>query len=64
VHLPNIPEARALADELLNFDIEVSEDGGEKFGAMRPGTHDDMVVALALATLKEIHCGRARIAGV
>ncbi|OPY54055.1 MAG: hypothetical protein A4E48_00441 [Methanosaeta sp. PtaU1.Bin060] len=64
VHLPDIPEARALAEELLDFDIEVDEDGGEKLGAMRPGTHDDMVIALALATLKESHRGRARIAGV
>jgi len=64
VHLPDIPEARALADELLDFDIEVDEDGGEKLGAMRPGTHDDQVVALALATLKEMRRGRPRIAGV
>jgi hypothetical protein len=64
VHLPDIPEARALADELLDFDIEVSEDGGEKLGAMRPGTHDDMVVALSLATLTEMRRGRPRIAGV
>lgn len=63
VHLPDIPEARALADELLDFDIEVSEDGGEKLGAMRPGTHDDMVVALSLATLTEMRKGRPRIAG-
>lgn len=63
VHLPDIPEARALADELLDFDIEVDEDGGEKLGAMRPGTHDDQVVALALATLKEMYRGRPKIAG-
>lgn len=64
VHLPDIPEARALADELLDFDIEVDEDGGEKLGAMRPGTHDDMVVSLALATLLEMHRGRPKIAGI
>lgn len=64
VHLPDIPEARALADELLDFDIEVDENGGEKLGAMRPGTHDDQVVALALATLKEMYHGRPKIAGV
>lgn len=63
VHLPDIPEARALADELLDFDIEVSEDGGEKLGAMRTGTHDDMVVSLSLATLKEMYRGRPKIAG-
>lgn len=64
VHLPDIPEARVLATELLDFDIEVDEDGGEKLGAMRPGTHDDMVISLSLATLMEMHQGSAEIAGV
>ncbi len=64
VHLPDMPEARALADELLDFDIEVDEDGGEKLGALRPGKHDDMVVSLSLATLKEMYRGRPRIVGV
>jgi hypothetical protein len=54
VHLDrNNQEAQALAEEMLNFDIEVDEEGGAKYGAMRPGTHDDLVVALALATLRE-----------
>lgn len=54
IHLDrNSTEARALSEELLNFDIEVNENGGAKYGAMRPGTHDDLVVALALATLRE-----------
>lgn len=64
VHLPDIPEAHALAEELLDFDIEVDEDGGEKLGALRPGTHDDMVISLALGTLLEMHRGRPRIAGI
>ncbi len=54
IHLDkNNPEAQALGEELLDFDIEVDEEGGAKYGAMRPGTHDDLVVALALATLRE-----------
>jgi len=64
VHLPDIPEARALGEELLDFDIEVDEDGGEKLGAMRPGKHDDLVISLSLATLKEMRRGKARTAGV
>jgi len=51
-----IPEAEAVAAELMNFDIDVDEASGKAtFGAMRPGTHDDMVCALGLACLIDPH---------
>ena len=55
IHLPQIPEAETLAQEMLDFDIDVDESSGKAtFGAVRPGTHDDMVCALGLACLKDL----------
>lgn len=47
--LPRTPEAEALARELLDFEIRVSEDGHDSYGAFEVGTHDDLVIALGLA---------------
>ncbi|HXO19431.1 MAG TPA: hypothetical protein VOA87_05840 [Thermoanaerobaculia bacterium] len=49
LHLPKIPEAEALAQELLDYEIRVSEDANDRYGAFRVGTHDDLVTALGLA---------------
>jgi len=58
VHLPDTAEGRALAQEMLDFDIDVDETSGKAtFGAMRPGTHDDLVCALGLACLRDIPGG-------
>lgn len=55
IHLPKIPEAHQLAEEMLDFDIDVDElSGKETYGAIRPGTHDDLVCALGLACLKSL----------
>ena len=49
--LPHTAEARALADELLVYvyEIKVTDNGNEQFGAFKVGTHDDLVTALGLA---------------
>lgn len=53
IHLPSTGEAEALANELLTFDIDIdSTTGKATYGAIRPGTHDDLVVALGLACLR------------
>lgn len=48
--------AEALKNELLNFEIKVSEEGKDTYGAFKTGTHDDQVVALGLATWSEPSC--------
>jgi hypothetical protein len=54
IHLDaNNPDAVALSQEMMDFDIDVDENGGERYGAIRPGTHDDQVIALALATIRD-----------
>jgi hypothetical protein len=53
VRLPQTAEARALADELMHFEIRVDPDGDAKFGAFKTGTHDDLVTALGLAVLQD-----------
>ena len=53
LHLPRTAEAQALADELLNYEIKVSEDANDRYGAFRVGKHDDLVTALGLAVFDE-----------
>jgi hypothetical protein len=49
IHLPNTQETHDLARELLEYEIRVSEDANDRYGAFKVGTHDDLVTALGLA---------------
>ena len=49
VHLPGTAEARALARELEGYEIRVSENANDTYGAFKVGVHDDLVTALGLA---------------
>jgi hypothetical protein len=51
IRLPKTAEAEQLARELLDFELKVGQDGQDRYGAFRVGSHDDMVIALGLATL-------------
>ena len=42
-------EIDAMVNELSNFEIRISEEGRDSFGAFKVGTHDDLVTALGLA---------------
>lgn len=48
--LPNTSEARALADELAEFAMTITDTAHPQWGAAQ-GKHDDMIMALALSTL-------------
>ena len=50
IHLPRTSEAEATRAELPEYEIRVSDDGRDSFGAFRTGRHDDLVTALGLAT--------------
>lgn len=49
LHLPRTAEAQALAKELDEYEIRVSEDANDRYGAFKVGSHDDLVTALGLA---------------
>jgi hypothetical protein len=49
VHLPGTAEAKALARELEEYEIRVSENANDTYGAFKVGSHDDLVTALGLA---------------
>jgi hypothetical protein len=49
IHLPKTAEAQALIDELLSYEIRVTDAGHAQFGAFKTGAHDDLVTALGLA---------------
>lgn len=47
---PKLAEAPTLARELATFAAEITPDHNETFAAWREGEHDDLVLAVALAT--------------
>ncbi len=53
LHLPHTREAEALTEELLDYELRVSENANDQYGAFQVGTHDDLVTALGLATQDE-----------
>jgi hypothetical protein len=59
LHLPRTAEAEVLAQELLDYEIRVTEDAHDTYGAFRVGTHDDLVTALGLATQEDRGGGEA-----
>jgi hypothetical protein len=52
LHLPRTREAETLAQDLIEYEVEVSEDANDRYGAFRVGRHDDLITALGLAVHK------------
>jgi hypothetical protein len=46
-----LPEAQVLLEEMTNFQVKISQTGHDSYGAWREGTHDDLLLAVALACL-------------
>ena len=44
-----LPEADTLVRELLAFQVKITAAAHDTYGAWREGTHDDLVLAVALA---------------
>jgi hypothetical protein len=44
-----LPEAATLTAELQNFQVKITDAAHDTYGAWREGTHDDLVLAVALA---------------
>ena len=44
-----LQEAQTLIDELENFRVKISLSGHDSYGAWREGSHDDLVLAVAMA---------------
>jgi Terminase RNaseH-like domain len=47
--LPDTDDARVLAKELQDYELRVSEQANDTYGAFKVGTHDDLVTAVGLA---------------
>ncbi len=45
----SLPEADTLVRELQNFQVKITEAANDTYGAWREGTHDDLVLAVAVA---------------
>ncbi len=46
---PTLPDALVLQQELLNFQMKLTDAAHDTYGAYREGTHDDLTLAVALA---------------
>jgi hypothetical protein len=46
---PSSPDAETLIRELGNFKVKITDNAYDTYGAWREGTHDDLVLAVALA---------------
>lgn len=60
-----LPLTPILAKEMLNFQVKVTTAANEQYGAWREGTHDDLVLAVAMpcwALLAGATCGPASYA--
>jgi len=44
-----LPDTAVLTRELLNFQVKINDLAHDSYGAWREGTHDDLVLAVALA---------------
>jgi hypothetical protein len=53
LHLPRTAEAEQLAEDLLEFEIRVSEEVSDRPRAFPVGRHDDLVTALGLAVQED-----------
>ena len=49
IHLPQTAEAEALTEELLNYEIKVTDSQNLQMGVFSTGKHDDLATALGLA---------------
>ena len=49
IRLPATPDALAMKEELIEYEIRVDADANDKYGAFKVGKHDDLVTALGLA---------------
>ena len=53
LHLPRVPEARQLANDLKDYELRTDEADGRLEGAFRVGQRDELVTGLGLALLDE-----------
>lgn len=58
---PRHPETLAMTTELKNYDIKISDDGKDTYGAMKTGTHDDLVTAAGLTVLEDPNTSGIRV---
>lgn len=52
---PELPDAQTLLRELGTFSVKISDSGNESFESWRERDHDDLVLAVALATWAAEH---------
>lgn len=53
VHAPDTTEMRATLEELRVYEIKISQDGRDTYGAFQTGKHDDLATALGLSVLED-----------
>ena len=59
-----LPDTQVLVKELLNFQVKITATAHDTYGAWREGTHDDLVLAVALAAWAAEHMPRSPFEGL
>jgi len=57
IDVPDTPEAKATCDELLVYEVKISDKGTDTYGAST-GKHDDLATALLLSVLEDPYAER------
>lgn len=63
VHAPDTPEVVATLGELKVYEIRVSPEGTDQYGAFKTGAHDDLATALGLSVLTDPFLEKVRHTG-
>jgi hypothetical protein len=58
---PTLPAAELLTAELEAFQIKLSPAGHDSYGSWREGSHDDLILAVAMAVWVAEHCARHEV---
>ncbi len=53
VHAPDTAEVKATLEELKVYEIKITDDGKDSYGAFQVGKHDDLATALGLSVLED-----------
>jgi len=59
-HAPDTKEVKAMCEELMVYEIKITDNGKDTYGAFKTGAHDDLATAAALSCLEDPYKDQVR----